>query len=449
MMKDKQTLETLGSLIDIDGVLIPQLRSVEANPAKSNPLFTFLITIVLFFSAKIVNANLLDVSILVLVLLLHETGHFIMMKILKYDDVKMFFIPFLGAAVSGKSKDDSTLKSCAISIMGPLPGVVLAVLSFVLFSGTRQYAFLKFTEVALFLNVFNFLPILPLDGGKFVETLFYHNRIGRLAFACFGMAAFIIAGIALRDWLFVVIGGLSLFSIVPAFKLMGVSRRQLGRGPAFDSVSALLSDRERFDPMVVELANAFPAAFAPALKSRDVHSYLERILAFLRMKPAKAAAKAALFFLYSVLLVASLALALLFAVIGYRETVATKTVNGADLRYGQTYMYGSLYTEIPIDPSGYLDGEGSSYEGKDGGQYLDGRFYYENGYRNGVWPDYDEKGTIIKKTTYERGKLIGVDALKDGRWVHKDFGQLGFYQRFLEWLGRLSGPRKSLARYFD
>src|SRR5258706_5980780 len=42
--------------------------------------------------------------VLVGVLLFHELGHYLGMRAFGYGDVRMFFIPFFGAAVSGKSR---------------------------------------------------------------------------------------------------------------------------------------------------------------------------------------------------------------------------------------------------------------------------------------------------------------------------------------------------------
>src|SRR6267143_4595384 len=48
------------------------------------------------------ETTLADVLILTGVLAFHEAGHFVAMRALGYRDVKMFFIPFFGAAVTGR-----------------------------------------------------------------------------------------------------------------------------------------------------------------------------------------------------------------------------------------------------------------------------------------------------------------------------------------------------------
>jgi hypothetical protein len=57
--------------------------------------------------------------ILVGVLLFHELGHYAGMRLFGYRDVRMFFIPFFGAAVSGKRGGVARGKrgSCCCSVL--------------------------------------------------------------------------------------------------------------------------------------------------------------------------------------------------------------------------------------------------------------------------------------------------------------------------------------------
>ena len=97
------------------GELIEQLRAKhEAEPKSKSSWTVLLVTLVMFYFAGIISSDPVDIMILMAVVLFHEIGHFITMKILKYDDVKMFFIPFFGAAVSGKPKKESAFKSCLV-----------------------------------------------------------------------------------------------------------------------------------------------------------------------------------------------------------------------------------------------------------------------------------------------------------------------------------------------
>src|SRR5437868_13272177 len=59
------------------------------------------------------------------VVVIHEMGHFIAMKIFRYKDLGIFFIPLLGAYVSGTKREVSQKESAIILLAGPLPGILI------------------------------------------------------------------------------------------------------------------------------------------------------------------------------------------------------------------------------------------------------------------------------------------------------------------------------------
>ena len=79
-------------------------REMLLTPAPATGKGLLLIgTLALFILTQVRSGNTaFDVGALVGVILFHELGHFAGMKLFGYRDVKMFFIPFLGAAVSGR-----------------------------------------------------------------------------------------------------------------------------------------------------------------------------------------------------------------------------------------------------------------------------------------------------------------------------------------------------------
>jgi len=128
------------------------------------------------------------------VLLLHESGHWIAMRLFHYRNLRMFFIPFFGAAVTGQNWNVPGWKKALVSLAGPVPGIGLGIVLGIAGLVLRQPAFNKAALVLLFLNGLNLLPILPLDGGHVLQdTLFCRNRWLDGAFrilAIFGLAGF-------------------------------------------------------------------------------------------------------------------------------------------------------------------------------------------------------------------------------------------------------------------
>ena len=59
--------------------------------------------------------------------MIHELGHFFAMKYFHYKDLGIFFIPLLGAYVSGSKREVSQKQSAIILLAGPLPGIIIGI----------------------------------------------------------------------------------------------------------------------------------------------------------------------------------------------------------------------------------------------------------------------------------------------------------------------------------
>jgi len=109
------------------------------------------------------------------IVIFHELGHFIAMKIYNYKDLGIFFIPLLGAYASGTKREVSQKQSAIILLAGPLPGIIVGLLIYFLHNTDAIYGndLLRWASIFLIvLNVLNLLPIYPLDGGQLLNRLF-------------------------------------------------------------------------------------------------------------------------------------------------------------------------------------------------------------------------------------------------------------------------------------
>lgn len=116
-----------------------------------------------------------DLLILIGVLFLHELGHFAAMRGFGYENTSIFFLPFFGAATSGR-KDHATLSEKVVVLLaGPLPGLLLGcVLAIALPHWVDQStSFASAINFLVILNYLNLLPIFPLDGGRVVNLLLF------------------------------------------------------------------------------------------------------------------------------------------------------------------------------------------------------------------------------------------------------------------------------------
>ncbi len=443
--------ESLSDIVDIQNTLIPSLADHERTVRKkSNSLLVLIVTVVLFFSSGVINADVLHVAILVGVLFVHELGHFLMMKALKYNDVRMFFIPFFGAAVSGKTKNNSTLKSCLVSLMGPFPGILLSFGCLVLFGLTHRYVFLKTAEVLLFLNLFNLLPILPFDGGRFLEALFVDNVIARSIYAVFSVLLLAAIAIILEDILFLAIAALSLWSFVGNVNIwkLGVALKK--KGLRASSIGELSEDPDTAKDVADSLYAAKPKAFYPKIELNVVYDCFDTIFGIVGFKSLRAIFKALLFAAYLIVFLVSFAFLLYFVFLDYKEVDVAKGLGDEAATVCQIYMAGELASEIPIDTNGLYDGKGFSYESfSEEDQKISSEYYYASGYRTGVWTDYDDADQPVKREEYRDGTIVSESTYADGAWTTIPYEGFSAGRKIKEYLRKVSQPRKSLAPRFE
>jgi Zn-dependent protease len=107
----------------------------------------------------------------VLLVLVHELGHVVVLRARGIEAGLPVFLPFLGAFVSMKSAPRSVYDESLSGIAGPIAGTVGAFACLGM-SGVYDSELLRVLAYAgFFLNLFNLLPIIPLDGGRTVASL--------------------------------------------------------------------------------------------------------------------------------------------------------------------------------------------------------------------------------------------------------------------------------------
>ena len=110
---------------------------------------------------------------LVAMLFIHEMGHIIALRMRGYETHGPVFIPFLGAVIfAPKFRDRDT--EAFVGFGGPLLGTIgalacLAVWPFT--DGKTAEILLLVSYVGIFLNLFNLIPISPMDGGRVTQAI--------------------------------------------------------------------------------------------------------------------------------------------------------------------------------------------------------------------------------------------------------------------------------------
>jgi Zn-dependent protease len=149
----------------------------EKKPGWSKMLWVLLGSAILFLAAGAAQWDWKFTLWLIPVLFFHETGHWIAMRLFKYRNLRMFFIPFFGAAVTGQNWNVPGWKKAIVSLAGPMPGILLGCALTIVAIVVHQPWLNQLALILLLLNGFNLLPVLPLDGGHVLQAiLFCRNR---------------------------------------------------------------------------------------------------------------------------------------------------------------------------------------------------------------------------------------------------------------------------------
>ncbi len=108
---------------------------------------------------------------LVALLFVHEMGHVLVIRAKGLPASLPVFIPLLGAAVFMRRMPLSVKDEAEIAIAGPLAGSAGAAVCYALYTQTGLSLWLALAYVGFFLNLFNLVPVSPLDGGRIAGAI--------------------------------------------------------------------------------------------------------------------------------------------------------------------------------------------------------------------------------------------------------------------------------------
>jgi Zn-dependent protease len=103
---------------------------------------------------------------LVVLLFVHEMGHVLAIRAKGLPASLPVFIPFVGAAVFMNRMPLNVKDEAEIAIAGPLAGSAAAAVCYVLYGQTGYPLWLVLAHTGFLLNLFNLVPVSPLDGGR-------------------------------------------------------------------------------------------------------------------------------------------------------------------------------------------------------------------------------------------------------------------------------------------
>lgn len=132
-------------------------------------------------------------------ILIHELGHAMALRMQGIRFSAPIFIPFVGALIGLKEMPPDAGKEALVAWAGPFTGTIGAQACLVLFHRTGHPVFLGLAQVGFLLNLFNLIPFSPLDGGRIVGAISPKIWL-------FALPAVIIAGLWMSSFILLLVG---------------------------------------------------------------------------------------------------------------------------------------------------------------------------------------------------------------------------------------------------
>ena len=144
--------------------------------------------------------------VILVTLAIHESGHVWAMKKVGIKTKGFYFIPFIGGAAVQEESFKTRRQESFIALMGPVFGLVLTFITFMTGFIIGNDILIGVSAWMGLVNAFQFLPILPLDGGRVMRAIFMSisNKLGILCLLITITLGTIIL-IKFQLWLFIVL----------------------------------------------------------------------------------------------------------------------------------------------------------------------------------------------------------------------------------------------------
>jgi stage IV sporulation protein FB len=223
----------------------PEWIQKEPKTSLAASIFSLILFIWAFFT--FISDDFRFIGLIVLVLFVHESGHFLAMKAFGYRNLKMMFIPLLGAYVHGIKDGYSQWQRAIVLLAGPIPGILFGAGMWFYGDYSHEFWWVYAGILFVLINALNLMPIDPLDGGQLVQVLFLgsHEQV-RLIFSLVSSLGMIVVGLFFENWILIGFGFLLGFRVHNLQQLHRIRRRFRAVEADYHKRYEDLTDREFF-----------------------------------------------------------------------------------------------------------------------------------------------------------------------------------------------------------
>jgi Zn-dependent protease len=107
----------------------------------------------------------------VILLFIHEMGHVFQLRREGISASAPMFVPFLGAVIAAKSLGENALAEARVGLAGPILGTLGSAACLVAAELLNSDLLRALAYIGFFLNLFNLMPVVPLDGGRAMAAM--------------------------------------------------------------------------------------------------------------------------------------------------------------------------------------------------------------------------------------------------------------------------------------
>lgn len=203
-------------------------------PPRTAQWILFGVSVLLFMAIGAAFWNAQVALAILVVVIVHELGHFLAMRAFGYRNTHILALPLVGGVAMGIDAAPHATKRAWMSLMGPLPGIFIgwALLALALSGAAPEWmagSLLPLAAIFLFVNYLNVLPIPPLDGAHVVDAML-PPRMARVQTVFLAIAATVGGWLAWQYGLplLTFLAGLQLLGLPAMWRLHGVERELAG-----------------------------------------------------------------------------------------------------------------------------------------------------------------------------------------------------------------------------
>jgi Zn-dependent protease len=148
----------------------------------------------------------------VILIFVHEMGHVVAAKALGMPVTAPLFIPFIGAAIVMRENPRDAISEAIMAYAGPLAGCVGSWACLLLAQQTNLWWLMEVAAISFGLNLFNLIPVPPLDGGRVCAAVSRWFWLPGLLLIAGTMIVLLRATSIAHSWQMLLIGSLVLMS---------------------------------------------------------------------------------------------------------------------------------------------------------------------------------------------------------------------------------------------